>query len=139
MAGAKNHSYHLVTPDIWPLIGAFSALHLFGGAGDVDARMPDGRLSMVAGLLGVLFTMFGWWADVISEAHGGDHTPVVQLHLRYGMILFIASEVMFFLAWFWAFFDAALFPATVDAVGGDWPPKGMRRCSIRSACRCSTP
>ena len=43
----------------------------------------------------------------------GDHTPVVQLHLRYGMILFIASEVMFFVAWFWAYFDAALFPAGV--------------------------
>ncbi len=44
----------------------------------------------------------------------GDHTPVVQLHLRYGMILFIASEVMFFVAWFWAYFDAALFPAPCD-------------------------
>ena len=89
-----------------------------------------------------------WWRDVIKEAHGGDHTPVVQLHLRYGMILFIASEVMFFVAWFWAYFDAALFPAaiypiditapdgTVEAskeifgmvkrdelFGGHWPPK----------------
>ena len=57
--------------------------------------------------------MFMWWRDVVKEAHGGDHTPVVQLHLRYGMILFIASEVMFFVAWFWAYFDAALFPAAV--------------------------
>ena len=62
----------------------------------------------------------------------GDHTPVVQLHLRYGMILFIASEVMFFVAWFWAFFDAASSPAKpiagsrVDALtGGVWPPKGI--------------
>ena len=52
-----------------------------------------------------------WWADVINEAHKGDHTPVVQLHLRYGMIMFIASEVMFFVAWFWAYFDVALFPS----------------------------
>ena len=51
--------------------------------------------------------MFMWWRDVINEAHRGDHTPVVQLHLRYGMLLFIASEVMFFVAWFWAFFDAS--------------------------------
>ena len=43
----------------------------------------------------------------------GDHTPVVQLHLRYGMILFIASEVMFFVGWFWAYFDFALFPPPV--------------------------
>ncbi len=51
--------------------------------------------------------------------------PIVQLHLRYGMILFIASEVMFFLAWFWAFFDSSLFPSAVPAVGGHWPPKGI--------------
>jgi cytochrome c oxidase subunit 3 len=80
-----------------------------------------------------------WWRDIIQEAHRGDHTPVVQLHLRYGMILFIASEVMFFVAWFWAYFDAALFPAGVhpiantdeivglvqrnEVTGGHWPPK----------------
>ena len=66
---------------------------------------------MVLGFAGVLVTMYSWWSNTISEAHAGDHTPVVQLHLRYGMILFIASEVMFFLAWFWAFFDSALFPS----------------------------
>jgi cytochrome c oxidase subunit 3 len=48
------------------------------------------------------------------------HTPVVQLGLRYGMALFIASEVMFFSAFFWAFFSSSLFP-----VGGVWPPKGI--------------
>ena len=70
----------------------------------------------------------------------GDHTPVVQLHLRYGMILFIASEVMFFVGWFWAFFDFSLFPArdrpastarsslVTDAgaaAAAQWPPKGI--------------
>ena len=79
-----------------------------------------------AGAIGIAFTMFSWWADVIREAHSGDHTPIVQLHLRYGMILFIASEVMFFVAWFWAYFDAALFPSEVAAVGGTWPPAGMQ-------------
>jgi cytochrome c oxidase subunit III len=79
----------------------------------------------------VLYTMFMWWRDVIRESHRGDHTAVVQLHLRYGMLLFIASEVMFFVAWFWAFFDAALFPgsaiqeARAQVTGGEWPPKGI--------------
>ena len=55
--------------------------------------------------------MIGWWRDVIREAeYQGDHTRVVQISHRYGMILFIASEVMFFVAWFWAFFNVALFP-----------------------------
>ena len=72
-----------------------------------------------------------WWADVIREAEReGHHTRVVQISHRYGMILFIASEVMFFVAWFWAFFDASLFAgeaiqeARVKFTGGIWPPKG---------------
>src|SRR3546814_4264462 len=77
-----------------------------------------------AGVAGILFTMFSWWSDVIREAHAGDHTPVVQLHLRYGMILFIASEGMFFVGWFWAFFDFSLFPSMVDVIGGQFPQIG---------------
>ena len=54
--------------------------------------------------------MFGWWRDVIREAvHEGHHNPFILIGLRYGMALFIASEVMFFVAWFWAFFDASIF------------------------------
>ena len=76
--------------------------------------------------------MASWWMDVIREAtYKGDHTRVVQLSHRYGMILFIASEVMFFVAWFWAYFNSALFPTDVHQVmrdqlfGGVWPPKGI--------------
>ena len=125
MAGAQNHPYHLVNPSVWPLIGAASALTMFGGLVMWMHDKPYGSYIFFAGVLGIVFTMFSWWADVIREAHGGDHTPIVQLHLRYGMILFIASEVMFFVAWFWAYFNAALFPSHVEAVGGVWPPEGM--------------
>src|SRR5882757_2222213 len=75
--------------------------------------------------------MLMWWWNVITEAQHGDHTPVVQMHHRYGMIMFIASEVMFFVAWFWAYFDVALFPGEVKdfartgLTGGVWPPKGI--------------
>jgi hypothetical protein len=74
------------------------------------------------------------------EAHAGAHTPVVQLHMRYGMMLFIASEVMFFVAWFWAFFNAASSrrPPSMVArteLGGVWPPKGIIPCSIPGTCR----
>ena len=90
------------------------------------------------GLVGLTF--FTWWSNVVKEAHAGDHTPVVQLHLRYGMILFIASEVMFFVGWFWAWFDYSLFPQPIDFADGiatnmigqegaealmQWPPKGI--------------
>jgi cytochrome c oxidase subunit 3 len=86
---------------------------------------------ILPGTLGVLYTMLVWWRDVIHEGQEGDHTPVVQLGLRYGMILFIASEVMFFVAWFWAFFNASLnLDSSVEIVkdaftGGVWPPKGL--------------
>ena len=65
-----------------------------------------------------------WFRDVVIEAeHQGHHTPVVQIHHRYGMTLFIASEVMFFVAWFWAYFDVSLFPN--EFVGNVWPPKDI--------------
>ncbi len=156
-AHAKNHDYHLVDPSPWPLVGSMFAFVMAVGAivwmktmGDPKAVLLGmrGPWCFAVGFVGVLMTMFLWWRDVIHEAHKGDHTPVVRLHLRYGMILFIASEVMFFVAWFWAYFDASLFPAAVDALpitdangtvspsqyligmeernkltGGVWPPK----------------
>jgi len=125
MAAAKpNHDYHILPPDPWPLIGAFSALALTGGGVMWMHDNPYGKFVFAGGLLAVLTTMFNWWSNTVKEAHEGHHTPVVQLHLRYGMILFIASEVMFFVAWFWAFFSSALFPSAVDVVGAQWPPKG---------------
>ena len=125
MAGTKNHDYHILPADPWPLIGSFAALALTGGGVMWMHDNPYGKFVCLLGLLGVLVTMFSWWGNVIKEGKAGDHTPVVQLHLRYGMILFIASEVMFFVAWFWAFFSAALFPSTVEAVGAQWPPQGI--------------
>ncbi len=152
MAGdghTKNHDYHILNPSPWPLMGSIGAFimavgaiilmrSLKGGAGLFGMKGPT---VFFIGLFIVLATMFLWWRDVVKEAHAGDHTPVVRLHLRYGMIMFIASEVMFFVAWFWAYFDVSLFPnavyplnpettnATIGmvdraaATGGVWPPK----------------
>ena len=131
-----NHDYHLVDPSPWPLIGSVSAFVSAVGAVAWMKSMPlvgiqMGAYVFGAGMLGVLYTMAGWWIDVVREAESGFHTRVVQIHHRYGMILFIASEIMFFVAWFWAFFDASLFYnevgqyARVEATGGIWPPKGL--------------
>jgi cytochrome c oxidase subunit 3 len=128
-AHAKNHDYHLVDPSPWPAIGAVSAFILAVGA--VMWMHGSNPAVMLIGFAGALYTMFMWWRDVVKESHKGDHTDVVSLHLRYGMLLFIASEVMFFVAWFWAFFDASLFagdamqPSRFDATSGVWPPKGV--------------
>ncbi|MFC4192293.1 cytochrome c oxidase subunit 3 [Novosphingobium lubricantis] len=126
MAGAKNHDYHILPPDVWPFIGAFSALTLTTGGVLSMHGMAGGKAVMMLGALGVIATFFSWFGKIIKEAHAGDHTPVVQLHQRYGMILFIASEVMFFVGWFWAFFDFSLFPSEMaEAVAGQWPPKAI--------------
>jgi cytochrome c oxidase subunit 3 len=128
-AHAKHHDYHLVDPSPWPAVGAVSAFVLALGA--IGFMHGMSAWWLIPGLLGVAYTMIAWWADVIKEAQHGDHTPVVQLHLRYGMILFIASEVMFFVAWFWAFFDASLMAGETiqfdryTFTGGHWPPEGV--------------
>jgi cytochrome c oxidase subunit III len=132
-AHAKHHDYHLVDPSPWPAIGSVSAFVMAVGAVAWMHQMFAGAVYvLLAGAVGVLFTMAGWWRDVIREAEsGGFHTRVVQISHRYGMILFIASEVMFFVAWFWAYFDVALFPTDVhqvlrdQVIGGQWPPKGI--------------
>jgi cytochrome c oxidase subunit III len=138
MAGAhtKNHDYHLVDPSPWPFVASVSAFIMAVGAVMTMkslslAGLKMGPLLLGAGFLGVLYTMFVWWADVVKESHKGDHTRVVQIHHRYGMIMFIASEVMFFVAWFWAYFDVAIYAneaiqqARVEKLGGTWPPKGI--------------
>ncbi len=174
MAGAEvQHEYHLVKPSAWPLVGAISAALLMiggvvwmkSGAGEAGltyggvneagdpAFVLKGNWLFLIGLSGVLITMAGWWRDVTNESLKGENTStVVRLGLRYGMVLFLASEVMFFAAWFWAFFGAALFPGAWDpillvdgtqmlnpdgllafggnegrlhATGGVWPPVGV--------------
>jgi cytochrome c oxidase subunit 3 len=122
MAGAKNHDYHILAPDIWPLIGAISALTFTSGMVLNMHDLPSAKLVLGLGVAGLIATFYSWFSNIIKEAHAGDHTPVVQLHLRYGMILFIASEVMFFVGWFWSWFDFALFPSPLayDEAAGLW-------------------
>jgi cytochrome c oxidase subunit III len=128
-AHAPTHPYHLVNPSPWPLVGAISAFVL--AVGSISWMHGASFLWTLPGMLGVLYTMFVWWRDVINEGRAGDHSSVVQLGFRYGMILFIASEVMFFVAWFWAFFSSALnLDASVEVArhvftGGVWPPEGI--------------
>ncbi len=72
MAGAKTHDFHILPPSIWPLIGSISAgLMATGGIMWMHKAAWGGQLFGV-GLMGVLATMFLWWADVIREAHKGD-------------------------------------------------------------------
>ncbi|WP_426954974.1 cytochrome c oxidase subunit 3 [Muricoccus radiodurans] len=120
-----KHPYHLVDPSPWPLLGAFS-----GGAllfGIVLWAHNNIHWMFGLGVLGLLATMFLWWRDVVRESkQPGVHTPIVRIGMRYGMSLFIASEVMFFVAFFWAYFHFALYPEHVSGAERHiWPPAGI--------------
>jgi cytochrome c oxidase subunit 3 len=151
-----HHDYHLVNPSPWPLVASIATTIMMIGAvvwmkglvgedaGPVASLFAKGHMALFfSGLAGVFVSMFGWWADVIKESRQGDHTPVVSIGLRYGMMLFIASEVMFFVAFFWVFFEMSIFNearAHIPEVGAwadtakawsnadgtsIWPPKGV--------------
>ncbi|HVY88636.1 MAG TPA: cytochrome c oxidase subunit 3 [Hyphomonadaceae bacterium] len=111
--GAVKHDYHLVKPSPWPLLGSLSMLVMVLGVAGylkgfwfIEKGTPWAPLP---GFVALVFVLVGWWGDVLKESRAGDHKEVVQISLRYGMVLFIASEVMFFVAWFWGFFEMAIF------------------------------
>lgn len=118
------HPFHLVDPSPWPFIASIGCLAITVGAVMYMQSYQGGGLLLPIGLLLVTTTMIVWWRDVVREGtFQGHHTSVVQKGLRYGMILFIVSEVCFFAAFFWAFFHASLSPAV--ELGAIWPPKGI--------------
>ena len=120
----KKHPFHLVDPSPWPMFTGFSAFVLTFGAVMYMHAYQGGGIVVSLGLLMVVYSLFVWWRDVIREAtFEGHHTTPVQLGLRYGMILFILTEILLFFAFFWAFFHSSLAP-TVE-IGAIWPPKGI--------------
>jgi len=124
MSSIQKHPFHLVDPSPWPLVSAVACLVTAIGAAMFMHSFQYGNNILVLGLLMVIASMTVWWRDVIREAtFNGHHTKTVQIGLRFGMILFILSEVVFFFAFFWAFFHASLSPAV--EIGSVWPPTGI--------------
>ncbi len=118
----KTHPFHMVEPSPWPALGALSALVL--AIGGIVFMHYDWPWLLIAGVVLLFATFVGWWRDVVRESRGGNHTDVVAHGLRIGVLLFIASEVMFFFAFFWAFFDATV-PAISRTAHEVWPPEGI--------------
>ena len=119
----NHHPFHLVNPSPWPFAMALSVLVLTTGAvlfmHNIDTWL------FVGGIVALLASFFGWWRDLIHESNTqGIHTLAVQKGLKIGMGLFIASEVMFFVAFFWGYFHSALSPN--EAMGFIWPPKNIK-------------
>jgi cytochrome c oxidase subunit 3 len=121
-SSGKPHPYHLVKPSPWPMLAAFSAGLMMLGM----VFMMHDKIHWIfaTGVIALLTVSTLWFRDIIKEAFKERaHTGEVKKGFRYGMLLFIVSEIMFFAAFFWAYFNASLNPT--EALGGTWPPKGI--------------
>ncbi len=131
MASHQTHPYHIVNPSPWPLLTAFSMMAFVVGIALVFHKEAAGHFVLPVGVLAIITCCFFWWRDVIREGvKDHAHTPAVSNGLRLGMVLFISSEIMFFVAFFWAYFGAAFFPKlpledTWAIAAGVWPPAGI--------------
>nr|YP_009989186.1 cytochrome c oxidase subunit III [Oedaleus manjius]QNM40763.1 cytochrome c oxidase subunit III [Oedaleus manjius] len=119
----NNHPFHMVDYSPWPLIGAIGAMILTSG---LTKWFHTFNMNLIIiGMTITILTMIQWWRDVIREGtFQGLHTKMVSKGLRWGMILFITSEVLFFMSFFWAFFNSTLAP-TIE-LGMKWPPMGIQ-------------
>jgi cytochrome c oxidase subunit 3 len=128
MATLQKHPFHLVDPSPWPILSSFAVFTTTVGAVMYMHGYILGGETLCLGFAGIIYCMAVWWRDVIREAtYQGHHTLAVQTSMRYGMLLFIVSEVMFFFAFFWAFFHASLAPSI--ELGSIWPPQGIEALS----------
>lgn len=115
---------HLVRPSPWPFLTAMSLGSLLLGSVSYFHSCPYGLFNIVIGLFILVFSMYSWFVDIVFEAtYEGQHTQLVQRALRYGMFLFIVSEIMFFVSFFWGFFHFSLSPSVF--LFCIWPPKGI--------------
>nr|UPL65925.1 cytochrome c oxidase subunit III [Helopeltis sp.] len=118
-----NHPYHLVDYSPWPLTGSIGTMTMMSGM--IMWMHQNSIYLLILGKLIILMTMYQWWRDIIREStFQGMHTIKVVKGLKWGMILFIVSEIMFFVSFFWAFFHSSLSPNI--EIGMTWPPKNIQ-------------
>lgn len=118
----KNHPFHLVEVSPWPILGALRALTFMTGI-IKWFHLNNTNLFFIR-MVSIILIIFQWWRDIIREGtFQGHHTFIVTIGLRWGIILFITSEVFFFISFFWGFFHRRLSPSI--EIGLLWPPKGI--------------
>nr|YP_009732920.1 cytochrome c oxidase subunit III [Diaphorencyrtus aligarhensis]QHU77267.1 cytochrome c oxidase subunit III [Diaphorencyrtus aligarhensis] len=115
--------FHLVSVSPWPILMSLSAMNLM--VSFVWWFFKGESLSIFFMILILLNCMFFWWRDVVRESFfQGFHTDMVVNGLKLGMILFIISEIFFFISIFWCYFHMFLSPSI--EIGVLWPPKNIQ-------------
>ncbi len=127
----KYHPFHLLEPSWLPFVTAFSAFSVltnlvFYWHYGINL-CPYQSTAIMASLLIFLSILFYWFCAVIYES-ATHHTFKVSQGLRYGFILFIASEIFFFFAFFWGYFHFSL--TSSISLGYQWPPMGTQEFDI---------
>nr|QWB85695.1 cytochrome c oxidase subunit III [Peithona prionoides] len=123
MSTNKNHPFHLVEISPWPILSALGTMTMMTG---LIKWFHLYKINLFfLGLLIIILIMYQWWRDIVREStFQGLHTYSVTMGLRWGMILFITSEIFFFISFFWGFFHNSLSPSI--ELGMNWPPKGIQ-------------
>ena len=118
----KNHSFHLVDFRPWPILGSFRTIITIVG---IIKWFHTYNINLfILGTISILIIIYQWWRDVTRErTFQGLHTLDVANGIRWGIILFITSEVFFFISFFWSFFHRRLSPSI--ELGIAWPPVGI--------------
>ncbi len=117
-----NHPFHLVNFSPWPLLGAISTFILVSGL--VKWFHQYNMNLFILGVTVTLIVIYQWWRDISREgSFQGLHTIAVVNGLKLGIILFIISEIFFFVSFFWRFFHSSLSPNI--ELGINWPPIGI--------------
>jgi cytochrome c oxidase subunit 3 len=119
----------MVEPSIWPVLTAIGGFLFTSGLAFYMHRVTYGGFLFIVGFLILLLSAYFWFAEIINEATFlGHHTQVVRFGLKSGFLLFIASEIMLFFGFFWAFFHSSMSPSIL--LGGIWPPSGLVIISV---------
>nr|WSP02052.1 cytochrome c oxidase subunit III [Iassus latus] len=118
----NNHQYHMVNNSPWPILTSISMFSLTTGA--VMFMHKINKSTMMLGLMAMILCSYQWWRDIVREStFQGIHNKKIMTMMKWGMMLFILSEVLFFTSFFWAFFHASLAPSV--ELGMKWPPLGI--------------
>lgn len=118
-----------VCTSLWPILSALSLFSLITNM-LFWVNLKASFLVLLISVFLMLRLIFIWWNDLCSESLMGCHTHKLEVSLRLGMLLFILSEVFFFVSFFWAFYDCSLAPSI--ELGMVWPPKAISPLSVYS-------